>query len=130
MIGGGRQDFRTMPDAARNPNSFYLWAKILLTLVLLAPPTWHPVFGANMAGSASFTYRAFVSYSHRDRAWGEWLHGALEGYRIMQDHRPDRRSRRATGGQIVWSPVAPLPGRSGPSVPADGYRERAGVTAN
>ena len=29
-----------------------------------------------------FTYHAFVSYSHRDKAWGEWLHGALEGYRI------------------------------------------------
>ena len=35
-----------------------------------------------MAESASFKYRAFVSYSHRDKAWGEWLHGALEGYRI------------------------------------------------
>jgi TIR domain-containing protein len=35
-----------------------------------------------VAGSASFTYRAFVSYSHRDKAWGEWLHGALEGYHI------------------------------------------------
>jgi tetratricopeptide (TPR) repeat protein len=35
-----------------------------------------------MPDSAPFTYRAFVSYSHRDKAWGEWLHRALEGYDI------------------------------------------------
>jgi tetratricopeptide (TPR) repeat protein len=37
---------------------------------------------ATVAESASFTYRAFVSYSHRDKVWGEWLHSALEDYRI------------------------------------------------
>jgi tetratricopeptide (TPR) repeat protein len=26
-----------------------------------------------------------LSYSHRDRAWCQWLHGALEGYRIDKD---------------------------------------------
>jgi tetratricopeptide (TPR) repeat protein len=30
-------------------------------------------------------YRAFLSYSHRDTAWGKWLHSALEGYRIDKD---------------------------------------------
>jgi hypothetical protein len=30
-------------------------------------------------------YRAFLSYSHRDKAWGKWLHSALEGYRIGAD---------------------------------------------
>src|SRR5262245_24713710 len=29
-----------------------------------------------------FKYRAFISYSHADRAWGDWLHRALESYRI------------------------------------------------
>ena len=33
-----------------------------------------------MAGG--FKYRAFISYSHKDRAWGDWLHKALEGYRV------------------------------------------------
>jgi tetratricopeptide (TPR) repeat protein len=33
----------------------------------------------------SFKYRAFLSYSHRDRTWGEWLHRALENYRIDGD---------------------------------------------
>jgi hypothetical protein len=32
-----------------------------------------------------FKYRAFLSYSHRDKAWGKWLHAALEGYRISKD---------------------------------------------
>jgi WD40 repeat protein len=30
----------------------------------------------------SFKYRAFISYSHRDKAWGDWLHRALESYRV------------------------------------------------
>jgi WD40 repeat protein len=28
------------------------------------------------------TYWAFISYSHRDAAWGEWLHKRLENYRV------------------------------------------------
>jgi tetratricopeptide (TPR) repeat protein len=27
-------------------------------------------------------YAAFISYSHRDRKWAEWLHRAIENYRI------------------------------------------------
>lgn len=27
-----------------------------------------------------FHYRAFISYSHADKAWGEWLHKAIETY--------------------------------------------------
>ena len=27
-------------------------------------------------------YRAFISYSHRDKQWGEWLHQKLERYRV------------------------------------------------
>lgn len=32
----------------------------------------------------SVKYRAFISYSHVDRHWGEWLHRKLEGYRVPQ----------------------------------------------
>lgn len=32
--------------------------------------------------SDDFKFRAFISYSHRDRKWGTWLHRALEGYRV------------------------------------------------
>ena len=38
-----------------------------------------------MADPAPFKYRAFLSYSHRDKAWGERLHRALETYRIGRD---------------------------------------------
>ena len=29
-----------------------------------------------------FAYRAFISYSHRDKAWADWLHRSLETYRV------------------------------------------------
>lgn len=29
-----------------------------------------------------FRYKAFVSYSHKDRKWGQWLFKALEAYRV------------------------------------------------
>src|ERR1043166_6542262 len=31
---------------------------------------------------AEFKYWAFLSYSHRDAKWGDWLHKALETYRV------------------------------------------------
>lgn len=30
----------------------------------------------------SYKYWAFISYSHRDQAWADWLHHALETYRV------------------------------------------------
>src|SRR5262245_11101914 len=35
--------------------------------------------------TATIKYRAFLSYSRHDKAWGKWLHSALEGYRIDKD---------------------------------------------
>jgi eukaryotic-like serine/threonine-protein kinase len=32
--------------------------------------------------SADYRYWAFISYSHADKAWGDWLHRALETYRV------------------------------------------------
>jgi len=29
-----------------------------------------------------FKYWAFISYSHADKKWGDWLHGALETYTV------------------------------------------------
>ena len=31
---------------------------------------------------SSLRYWAFISYSHRDRKWGDWLHRAIETYRV------------------------------------------------
>jgi WD40 repeat protein len=36
----------------------------------------------NEQSSESFKYWAFISYSHHDKAWGDWLHKALETYRV------------------------------------------------
>src|ERR1700690_478335 len=35
--------------------------------------------------TTSQSYRAFLSYSHRDSAWGNWIHGALEAYRVPKE---------------------------------------------
>ena len=32
--------------------------------------------------SADYRYWAFISYSHADKGWGDWLHRALETYRV------------------------------------------------
>jgi hypothetical protein len=38
-----------------------------------------------VAETVTIKYRAFLSYSHRDKVWGKWLHSALESYRIDKD---------------------------------------------
>ena len=44
----------------------------------------HPDSPANedKASVDDFKYWAFISYSHQDKAWGRWLHKALETYRV------------------------------------------------
>src|SRR5258708_1319478 len=32
--------------------------------------------------AAELKYRAFISYSHDDKKWADWLHRALENYRV------------------------------------------------
>jgi hypothetical protein len=44
--------------------------------------------------------RAFLSYSHRDTAWGKWLHSAVEAYRIDKD----LVGRETSAGAIRTSP--------------------------
>ena len=53
--------------------------------------------GGNFGGAG--LYRAFISYSHSDRKVADWLHRALEGYRIP--------------GRLVGSetPLGPVPAR-------------------
>jgi TIR domain len=41
--------------------------------------------GRDMPEPAPIRYRAFMSYSHHDRAFAKWLHKALEGFRIDKD---------------------------------------------
>ena len=41
-----------------------------------------------------YKYRAFISYSHQDREWGDWLHKKLETY------KPPKKLRRKDGGEL------------------------------
>lgn len=38
--------------------------------------------GGRQDTPAPFRYCAFISYRHADKAWGDWLHRALETYRV------------------------------------------------
>jgi tetratricopeptide (TPR) repeat protein len=38
-----------------------------------------------MPAPVEFRYRAFISYSHADTKWANWLHGRLESFRIDRD---------------------------------------------
>lgn len=42
-------------------------------------------------GGAHHKYWAFISYSHRDKRWGDWLHRKLETYRVPK-HLVGRRT--------------------------------------
>ena len=40
-----------------------------------------------------YKYKAFISYSHQDKKWGDWLHRALETYRISKGLFPYDESK-------------------------------------
>lgn len=48
-------------------------------------------------------FRAFISYSHRDKTWGEWLHRRLESYRV-----PEKIVGRDTPFGPVPAQLAPI----------------------
>jgi eukaryotic-like serine/threonine-protein kinase len=50
-----------------------------------------------------FRYRAFISYSHQDKAWADWLHKALETYRV-----PARLVGMQTAAGTVPRRLAPI----------------------
>lgn len=59
-----------------------------------------------MTGSrtvSGFRYRAFISYSHRDSAWADWLHRALENYAI-----PPRLVGLTTSAGVIPARLAPI----------------------
>ena len=55
-----------------------------------------------MAVSAS-RYRAYISYSHADRAWADWLHKALETYRV-----PSRLVGTQTAAGVIPRRLIPV----------------------
>ena len=50
-----------------------------------------------------FRYKAFVSYSHKDKKWGEWLLRALETYRI-----PKHLTKKHTTAGLVPPHIKPV----------------------
>lgn len=58
---------------------------------------------AQETGVPAFRYRAFISYSHQDKAWADWLHRSLESYRI-----PQRLVGQETAAGIVPRRLLPI----------------------
>jgi tetratricopeptide (TPR) repeat protein len=52
---------------------------------------------------SQFRYRAFISYSHADRGWGDWLHKALETWSV-----PERLVGRQTAAGAIPRRLAPI----------------------
>jgi eukaryotic-like serine/threonine-protein kinase len=50
-----------------------------------------------------FRYHAFISYSHQDKAWADWLHKALETYRV-----PSRLVGTQTAAGIIPRRLTPI----------------------
>ena len=48
-------------------------------------------------------YKAFISYSHQDRKWGDWLHRGLERYRI-----PKRLVGRSARYGVIPKRLVPI----------------------
>lgn len=53
--------------------------------------------------SAAFRYYAFISYSHQDKAWADWLHKALETYAI-----PKRLVGQTTTAGVIPKRLTPI----------------------
>ena len=53
--------------------------------------------------ASEFRYWAFISYSHKDKSWGRWLHKALETYRV-----PKRLQGMPTAAGRVPARLTPI----------------------
>jgi tetratricopeptide (TPR) repeat protein len=51
----------------------------------------------------AFRYRAFISYSHQDKTWADWLHKALETYAV-----PKRLVGQTTAAGVIPKRLMPI----------------------
>lgn len=58
---------------------------------------------SNSMAPNTFAFRAFLSYSHQDKAWADWLHKALETWRV-----PSRLVGRTTAAGVITERLAPI----------------------
>ncbi|MEP6898344.1 MAG: TIR domain-containing protein [Rhodanobacter sp.] len=56
-----------------------------------------------ISATPALRYRAFISYSHRDRAWADWLHKALETYAV-----PKRLAGQITAAGVIPRRLVPI----------------------
>ncbi len=54
-------------------------------------------------GSPAFRYYAFISYSHQDKTWADWLHKALETYVV-----PKRLVGQTTAAGVIPKRLTPI----------------------
>ena len=59
--------------------------------------------GANAAPAGAARYYAFISYSHQDKLWADWLHKALETYRV-----PRRLVGQTTASGVIPRRLIPV----------------------
>ena len=55
------------------------------------------------AAVPAFRYRAFISYSHQDKSWADWLHRTLEAYLV-----PRRLVGQTTAAGVIPRRLAPI----------------------
>ena len=55
------------------------------------------------AAAPAFRYRAFISYSHQDKSWADWLHRTLEAYVV-----PRRLVGQTTAAGVIPRRLAPI----------------------
>ncbi len=58
---------------------------------------------SNPMANSTFAFRAFLSYSHKDKAWADWLHKALETWRV-----PPRLVGSTTAAGVIPERLAPI----------------------
>lgn len=68
-----------------------------------AGTTLNPPSAPLAPGEEPAKYWAFISYSHRDRKWGEWLHRELETF-----HVPKRLARAASRRGVIPTRLFPV----------------------
>ncbi len=55
------------------------------------------------AAASGPRYRAFISYSHQDQLWAQWLHKSLESYRV-----PSRLVGQTTAAGVIPARLIPV----------------------
>ena len=58
---------------------------------------------SNPMANSTFAFRAFISYSHQDKAWADWLHKALETWRV-----PSRLAGTTTATGVIPERLTPI----------------------